>query len=134
MTQPSQTHSLSVKEAERKAFRLSTSQDGLYDFFFGAYTILLSLMPWLDENGMRTPWNVILVMALGFLILSGVMLLKKFLIAPRIGQVRYGADRKTVRNLEIVDIRPEENLMMIKGVLPGPVSGLVSIKKPKFAG
>ena len=44
----------------------------------------------------------------------------------------YGADRKTIRNLEIVDIRPEENLLMIKGALPGSVTGLLEIKKPKF--
>jgi len=46
---------------------------------------------------------------------------------------QYGNERKTARNLKIVDIRPEENLMLIKGALPGSVSGVVSIKKPKFA-
>jgi large subunit ribosomal protein L3 len=45
----------------------------------------------------------------------------------------YGAVRKTVRNLEVVDIRPEENLILIQGALPGPASGLVEIKKPKIA-
>ena len=44
----------------------------------------------------------------------------------------YGHDRKTMRNLEIVDIRPDANLVMIKGALPGPKSGLVAINKPKF--
>ena len=44
----------------------------------------------------------------------------------------YGVDRKTVRNLEIVDIRPEENLILIKGAIPGSKSGLVEIKKPKI--
>jgi large subunit ribosomal protein L3 len=44
---------------------------------------------------------------------------------------QYGNDRKTVRNLEIVDIRPDENLILIKGALPGYRSGLVSIKKLK---
>ena len=45
---------------------------------------------------------------------------------------QYGNERKTTRNLKIVDIRPEENLMLIKGALPGSASGVVSIKKPKF--
>jgi len=45
---------------------------------------------------------------------------------------RYGNDRKTVRNLKVVDIRPDDNLILIKGPLPGTVSGLVEIKKPKF--
>jgi large subunit ribosomal protein L3 len=44
----------------------------------------------------------------------------------------YGHIRKTARNLEIVDLRPENNLVMIKGALPGPKSGLVAINKPKF--
>jgi len=95
MSQQTQTHSVNLKEAERKAFRLSTSQDGLYDIFIGAYIILMSATPWLDENGLRTPWNVILTMTLGMLILLGVTLIKKFIVAPRIGQVRYGAERKT---------------------------------------
>jgi large subunit ribosomal protein L3 len=44
----------------------------------------------------------------------------------------YGNARQTVRNLKIVDVRPENNLVMIKGALPGPKSGLVFINKPKF--
>ena len=46
---------------------------------------------------------------------------------------RYGNDRMTVRNLEIVDIRPDEHLILLKGPVPGHRSGLISIKKPKFA-
>jgi large subunit ribosomal protein L3 len=45
----------------------------------------------------------------------------------------FGDERNTVRNLEIVDIRPEQNLIMIKGAVPGSKSGLVSINKLKFA-
>jgi large subunit ribosomal protein L3 len=44
----------------------------------------------------------------------------------------YGTDRKTVRNLEIVDIRPDQNLILVKGAVPGAKSGLVRINKPKF--
>ena len=46
---------------------------------------------------------------------------------------RYGNERKTVRNLEIIDIRPAQNLILIKGAVPGSISGLVMIRKPKFA-
>ncbi len=45
----------------------------------------------------------------------------------------YGNERHTVRNLEIIDIRPEQNLILIKGAVPGSIHGLVAIKKPKFA-
>ncbi len=45
---------------------------------------------------------------------------------------RYGNDRKTIRNLEIVDIRPEDNVILIKGAVPGAESGLMAVNKPKF--
>ena len=45
---------------------------------------------------------------------------------------QYGNDRNTIRNLVVFDIRSDENLILIKGGLPGSVSGLVEIKKPKF--
>lgn len=40
-----------------------------------------------------------------------------------------GVDRKTVKNLEIIDIRPEENLVMIKGAVPGWKTGVLEIRK-----
>ena len=40
-----------------------------------------------------------------------------------------GVDRKTVKNLEIIDIRPDENLVMIKGALPGWKTGVLEIRK-----
>ena len=44
----------------------------------------------------------------------------------------YGNQRQTARNLEIVDIRPEENLVMIKGAVPGHRNALVMVNKLKF--
>jgi large subunit ribosomal protein L3 len=45
---------------------------------------------------------------------------------------QYGNDRKTIRNLEIVDVRADENVLMVKGAVPGAESGLVVINKLKF--
>jgi large subunit ribosomal protein L3 len=44
----------------------------------------------------------------------------------------YGNATKTIQNLEIVDIRPEENLMMIKGMVPGAKTALVKVQKKKI--
>jgi len=41
---------------------------------------------------------------------------------------RMGAERKTIRNLEIVKIDKKENLILIKGSLPGGKGSLLSIK------
>lgn len=46
---------------------------------------------------------------------------------------QYGVETKTVRNLEIVDIRPEENLILLRGPIPGSRSGIVTINKVLFA-
>ena len=40
-----------------------------------------------------------------------------------------GNARVTVSNVEIVDVRPEDNVLMVKGQIPGPANGLVMIRK-----
>ena len=44
---------------------------------------------------------------------------------------QYGDTRKTIRNLEIIDVRPDENLLLLKGAVPGSRSGVVMVKKTK---
>jgi large subunit ribosomal protein L3 len=41
----------------------------------------------------------------------------------------YGNAKTTVRNLRIVDIKPEQNLVLIRGAIPGGSRGIVLIKK-----
>ena len=43
----------------------------------------------------------------------------------------YGDARMTVRNLEIVDIKPEQNLLLVKGSVPGGKRGVILVKKLK---
>lgn len=43
----------------------------------------------------------------------------------------YGNARKTIRNIEVIDIRPEDNLILLKGGVPGPSSGMVIIQRKK---
>jgi large subunit ribosomal protein L3 len=40
-----------------------------------------------------------------------------------------GNARVTIKNLEVVDVRPDENLLVVKGAIPGPRHGLVLIQK-----
>lgn len=46
---------------------------------------------------------------------------------------QYGVETKTVRNLEVIDIRPEENIILVKGPVPGSRTGIVTINKVLFA-
>lgn len=40
-----------------------------------------------------------------------------------------GVERVTVKNLEIVGVDKENNILMIKGAIPGPRGGLLEIRK-----
>ena len=46
---------------------------------------------------------------------------------------QYGDRRVTVRNLEVVDVRPDSHLLLVKGAVPGSTSGLIEVRKPKFS-
>jgi large subunit ribosomal protein L3 len=46
---------------------------------------------------------------------------------------QYGVETNTVRNLEIIEIRPEDNIILLKGPVPGSRSGIVTINKVLFA-
>lgn len=40
-----------------------------------------------------------------------------------------GAERVTIQNLEIVEVDPEKNLLLIKGAVPGPRGGVLLIRQ-----
>ncbi len=46
----------------------------------------------------------------------------------------YGVERITTQNLEVVEVRASENLLLIKGAIPGANGGLVMIKQAKKGG
>jgi large subunit ribosomal protein L3 len=42
---------------------------------------------------------------------------------------RYGADRVTVRNVEVVAVRPDEHLLLVRGAVPGARGGTIVVRK-----
>lgn len=42
-----------------------------------------------------------------------------------------GADRVTVRNLEIIDVQAEDNVLVVKGAVPGPNGGYVVVRRAR---
>jgi large subunit ribosomal protein L3 len=34
-----------------------------------------------------------------------------------------------MKNLEVIDVRPEDHLLLVKGAVPGPQRGLLFIRK-----
>jgi large subunit ribosomal protein L3 len=47
------------------------------------------------------------------------------------GAGHMGTDRVTVRNLEIVQVDAEDNVLMVKGAVPGPNGGYVLVRRAK---
>lgn len=47
---------------------------------------------------------------------------------------RWGNDRITVQNLEVVEIRPDENLILIRGSVPGATGGLLVLREAAKGG
>lgn len=47
---------------------------------------------------------------------------------------RYGGDRVTVRGLKVVRVDAEQNLLLLKGAIPGPKGSLVVIRKRQIKG
>jgi len=41
----------------------------------------------------------------------------------------YGHERNTIRNLQVLDVRPGENLVLVRGAVPGPKTGMVIIRR-----
>lgn len=42
-----------------------------------------------------------------------------------------GAERVTIQRLKVVDSRPEENLLFVRGAIPGATNGLIVVRKSK---
>jgi large subunit ribosomal protein L3 len=45
-----------------------------------------------------------------------------------------GNERVTVQNLRVVKVDPERNLLLVRGAVPGPKSGLLIIKEARKQG
>jgi large subunit ribosomal protein L3 len=45
------------------------------------------------------------------------------------GPGQMGAGRVTQRGLEVVDVRPDENLLFVRGSVPGPTGSVVEIRR-----
>ncbi|MGH9445990.1 MAG: 50S ribosomal protein L3 [Terriglobia bacterium] len=48
-----------------------------------------------------------------------------------LGAGHMGATRVTVRNLQILRVRPEDNALIVRGAIPGPDGGYVIVRKAK---
>jgi len=98
------SHNISLKEAERKAFRLATFQDGWWDIFLGCSLIMMSFYPVL-RNVLGPALNLLLLACILAILLIGVYVTKKYITVPRSGLVRFGPTQKVkIKKLQTITL------------------------------
>ncbi len=86
-------NSLNLGAAERRVFRLATYNDGILDIFLGLYLILLSTYP-LTRGLLGPALNAVFILAGIALLLMAGWLIKKYIVQPRAGLIKFGSKTK----------------------------------------
>jgi hypothetical protein len=116
------TQRISLKEAERKAFR-SMFQDGIWDIYLGSLLLLMGLGPVMGskvEDGSMTIIQIMgILVGLACIPVLGFWASKKFITTPRIGLVEFSPGRKAKRK--------KMRLILSVSVLVGVILLLVAL-------
>lgn len=84
---------ISLKGAERKAFRI-TYNDGLWDILLASYFLMFVIAPYLSTS-LGDFWSSAVFLPFWALVYLAIWLIRKYVVAPRIGIVKFGQVRKT---------------------------------------
>jgi hypothetical protein len=84
---------VSLREAERKVY-LTATQDGLTDVFIGCIFLAWVIAPFLSVS-IGDWWSSAVFVPFWGLLMLAVWLIRKHVVRPRIGAVKFGAARKT---------------------------------------
>lgn len=85
---------MNLKELEKKAYR-SVFQDGLWDVFTGFLMGQFAVAPLLGDLGFSDFWSSAIWSVVVLAVLAVIMLLKKYIVAPRLGTVKF---KKTIKS------------------------------------
>ena len=83
---------ISLKDTERKVFT-STFQDGLWDIFIGCFLLQFVIGPFLCRS-MGDFWGSAVFLPFFALVYLGIWLVRKHVVTPRVGNVKFGSWRK----------------------------------------
>ncbi|MBN2280660.1 MAG: hypothetical protein JXQ65_08770 [Candidatus Marinimicrobia bacterium] len=90
-----------LKKVELKVFRLS-SNDGLFDFFLGCFVLMFAVAPLLSSS-LGDFWSSIVFLPFWVIIYFVLLLIKKMVILPRTGRVKFGeSHRKKMRKFHLI--------------------------------
>ena len=105
---------INLKDLERKAFR-STFQDGLWDIFIGFLFTQFVIAPLLSDRGLGDFWSSAVLFPIYMIVLGTVMVLKKYVITPRLGMVQFSKKRKSKFKILIL----MTNIILVIGIIAG---------------
>jgi hypothetical protein len=102
MPQKTQSQNLSLNSAEKQAFRFATFEDGIWEIFLGSTFLLMSIYD-VTRSLLGPVINAILILGVIFSLVGLVWLVKKRLILPRVGMVRFGRrTKKKIRTANLI--------------------------------
>lgn len=84
---------IDLKQLERKIWT-SFYEDGLGDIFLGCVILVLALAPFLSRIGLGDFWSSAVFIPFWAMIYLLIVLLRKYVVVPRIGVVKFGQMRK----------------------------------------
>jgi hypothetical protein len=83
---------ISLKEADRKVFRTAYN-DGLWDIFLGCFILMFAIAPFLSPS-LGDFWSSALFLPFWGLVFLVIRLIRKYVVTPRVGVVKYGQARR----------------------------------------
>ena len=87
------SNEISLQATERKIFK-SAFQDGLIDIGIGIYILMFPIILFLGTY-LGDFWSSAVLLPVGLIAIFGVRFIRKSVIAPRVGTVKYGSWRKS---------------------------------------
>lgn len=117
------TEQTDLKALEKKAYQ-STFQDGLWDIFIGFLFTQFAIAPILSTHGFGDFWSAMIFLPIYLMVLTGVKLLKKHVVAPRLGQANFSKKRNAKLRLLVL-------VTTIIGVL-GIIAGVFFVELSKL--
>jgi len=113
------TSNTDLEALERKAWR-SYFQDGLWDILLGCIVLMFAIAPPLSRIGLGDFWSSAVFVPFWVLVFLLIVLIRKYIIAPRIGVVKFGQTRK--KKLF------KFNILMFVVLLLGLILGIISFR------
>jgi hypothetical protein len=113
------TQDIDLKALERKAW-ISYSQDGLLEVLLGCIVLMFAVAPFLNTMGLGDFWSSLVFVPFWVVVFLLIVLLRKYVVVPRIGIVKFGQTRKK-KLLKF-------NVLMFIILLFGLMLGLISMQ------